>query len=184
MSNILKLQSLSVQLYSESHDLKLARCLFVCWSLTSLCHSNGHIETMPAREINPFTALTRIRSQLLRTHWSTSNHCEWTQLRVRPLSHRGWQNWLVVDFNINYDWAQITVRFGTVDSVVWIAHTTVRYGTVDSVVWIAHTTVRYGTVDSVVWIAHTATVRYGAVVWIVKHITHTEVGWLLVAVYS
>ena len=36
--------------------------MFVCWSLTSLCHSNGHIETMPAREINPFTALTRIRS--------------------------------------------------------------------------------------------------------------------------
>ena len=30
--------------------------VFVCWSLTSLCHSNGHIETMPAREINPFTA--------------------------------------------------------------------------------------------------------------------------------
>ena len=28
----------------------------VCWSLTSLCHSNGHIETMPVREINPFTA--------------------------------------------------------------------------------------------------------------------------------
>ena len=37
---------------------------FVCWSLTSLCHSNGHIETMPAREINPFTALTRIRTQV------------------------------------------------------------------------------------------------------------------------
>ena len=65
-------------------------CLFVCWSLTSLCHSNGHIETIPAREINPFTALTRIRSQLLRTQWSTSNHSEWTQLRVRPLSHWGW----------------------------------------------------------------------------------------------
>ena len=64
--------------------------VFVCWSLTSLCHSNGHIETIPAREINPFTALTRIRSQLLRTQWSTSNHSEWTQLRVRPLSHRGW----------------------------------------------------------------------------------------------
>ena len=31
-------------------------------------------ETMPAREINPFTALTRIRSQFLRTQWSTSNH--------------------------------------------------------------------------------------------------------------
>ena len=62
---------------------------FVCWSLTSLCHSNGHIETMPAREINPFTALTRIRSQFLRTQWSTSNHSEWTRLRVRPLSHRG-----------------------------------------------------------------------------------------------
>ena len=65
-------------------------CLFVCWSLTSLCHSNGHIETMPAREINPFTALTRIRSQFLRTQWSTSNHSEWTRLRVIPLSHRGW----------------------------------------------------------------------------------------------
>ena len=64
--------------------------LFVCWSLTSLCHSNGHIETMPAREINPFTALTRIRSQFLRTQWSTSNHSEWTRLRLRPLSHRGW----------------------------------------------------------------------------------------------
>ena len=48
--------------------------VLVCWSLTSLCHSNGHIETMPAREINPFTALTRIRSQFLRTQWSTSNH--------------------------------------------------------------------------------------------------------------
>ena len=46
----------------------------VCLNLTSLCHSNGHIETIPAREINPFTALTRIRSQLLRTQWSTSNH--------------------------------------------------------------------------------------------------------------
>ena len=62
----------------------------VCWSLTSLCHSNGHIETMPAREINPFTALTRIRYQFLRTQWSTSNHSEWTRLRLRPLSHRGW----------------------------------------------------------------------------------------------
>ena len=39
----------------------------VCWSLTSLCHSNGHIETMPARAINPFTALTRIPSQFIRT---------------------------------------------------------------------------------------------------------------------
>ena len=64
--------------------------LFVCWSLTSLCHSNGHIETMPAREMNPFTGLTRIRSQFLRTQWSTSNHSEWTRLRIRPLSHRGW----------------------------------------------------------------------------------------------
>ena len=35
--------------------------------ITSLCHSNGHIETMPAREINPFAALIRIRSQFLRT---------------------------------------------------------------------------------------------------------------------
>ena len=46
---------------------------FVCLSLKSLCHSNGHIEIMPAREINPFTALSRIRSQFLRTQWSTTN---------------------------------------------------------------------------------------------------------------
>ena len=39
----------------------------VCWSLTSLCHSNGHIATMPAQEINPFTALTSIQSQFIRT---------------------------------------------------------------------------------------------------------------------
>ena len=32
---------------------------------------NGHINTMPAREINPFTALTRSRSQFLRTQWRT-----------------------------------------------------------------------------------------------------------------
>ena len=44
-----------------------AQGFLVCWSLTSLCHSNGHIDTMPAREINPLTALTRIRSQFLRT---------------------------------------------------------------------------------------------------------------------
>ena len=48
--------------------------VLVCWGLTSLCHSNGHIETMPPREINPFTALTRIRSQFIRTQWSKSNH--------------------------------------------------------------------------------------------------------------
>ena len=44
----------------------------------SLCHSNGHIETMPAREINPFTALTRIRSQFLRfglVCWSLTSLC-------------------------------------------------------------------------------------------------------------
>ena len=72
------------QLYMWAHNNLAAQLCFpsdvlvgydlVCWSLTSLCHSNGHIETMPAREINPFTALTRIRSQFLRTQWSTSNH--------------------------------------------------------------------------------------------------------------
>ena len=61
----------------------------VCWSLASLCHSNGHIETMPAREINPFTALTRIRSQFVRTQWRAIIS-EWTRLRIRPLSHPGW----------------------------------------------------------------------------------------------
>ena len=33
---------LSIDIMSIIHGL-------VCWSLTSLCHSNGHIETMPAR---------------------------------------------------------------------------------------------------------------------------------------
>ena len=76
--------------------------LFVCWSLTSLCHSNGHIETMPAREINPFTALTRIRSQFLRTQWSTSNHSEWTRLRLRPLSQylKLYDPWWYWDYHI------------------------------------------------------------------------------------
>ena len=72
----------------QNCDNQAVLCLFVCWSLTSLCHSNGHIETMPAWEINPFTALTRIRSQFLRTQWSTSNHSEWTRLRLRPLSRQ------------------------------------------------------------------------------------------------
>ena len=74
----------------------------VCWSLTSLCHSNGHIETMPAREINPFTALSRIRSQFLRTQWSTRIISEWTILRVRPLSHRGWHMCLGVTNKLRY----------------------------------------------------------------------------------
>ena len=60
-------------------------CL-VCWSLTSLCHSNGYIETMPAREINPFTALTRIRSQFLRTQWRAIIS-EWTRPRLRLRSN-------------------------------------------------------------------------------------------------
>ena len=57
---------IKAEIHAENTDAQ--HMVFVCWSLTSLCHSNGHIETMPAREINPFTALTRIRSQLLRTH--------------------------------------------------------------------------------------------------------------------
>ena len=34
-----------------SSDLAMLedRLFLVCWSLTSLCHSNGHIETIPAR---------------------------------------------------------------------------------------------------------------------------------------
>ena len=59
---------------SQSEGVAIQAQGLVCWSLTSLCHSNGHIETMPAREINPFIALTRIRFQFLRTQWSTSNH--------------------------------------------------------------------------------------------------------------
>ena len=52
---------------SKGREMGARRVGLVCWSLTSPCHSNGHIDTMPAREINPFTALTRIRSQFLRT---------------------------------------------------------------------------------------------------------------------
>ena len=57
--------------------------------LESLCHSNGHIENMPAREIKPLTALTGIWSQFLQTQW-WAIMSEWTRLRLRPLSHRGW----------------------------------------------------------------------------------------------
>ena len=81
--------------------------ILVCWSLTSLCHSNGHIETMPAREINPFTALTRIRSQFLRTQWSTSNHQRVDTLRLRPLSHRGWLVWYICADNTSGEWYTI-----------------------------------------------------------------------------
>ena len=55
-----------------------------------LTRRGGHTSALPAREINLFTALTRIRFQFLRTQWSTSNHSEWTRLRLRPFSHRGW----------------------------------------------------------------------------------------------
>ena len=71
------------------HQVLWVCLVLVCWSLTSFCHSNGHIETMPAREINPFTALTGIQSQFLRTQWRAIIS-EWTRLRLRPLSHRGW----------------------------------------------------------------------------------------------
>jgi hypothetical protein len=63
----------------------------VCWSLMSLCHSNGHIETMPARQFNPFTVLTRIRSQFLRTQWRAIIS-KGTRICLRPLSHRGWHH--------------------------------------------------------------------------------------------
>ena len=72
-------------IHTWSTKCTLSECVpngLVCWSLTSLCHSNGHMETMPAREINPFTALTRIRSQFLRTQWSTSNQ------RVNKTTHQ------------------------------------------------------------------------------------------------
>ena len=75
--------------------------VLVCWSLTCLCHCNGHIWTMPAREINPFTALTGIWSQFLRTQWRAIMS-EWTRLHLRPLSHRGWHtmNWSAVEYTI------------------------------------------------------------------------------------
>ena len=53
------------QIYSATVGL-------VCWSLTSLCHSNGHIETMSAREINPFTMFTALISATVGKciHWN------------------------------------------------------------------------------------------------------------------
>ena len=53
------------------------------WSLTSLCHSNGHMETMPAREINPFTALTRIRSQLNWQYGTSHRRHTWRTYIIR-----------------------------------------------------------------------------------------------------
>ena len=81
---------LSTSLGSKTLNTSLG---LVCWNLTSLCHSNGHIETMPTREINPSTALTGIRSQFLGTRWRAIIS-EWTRLCLRPLSHRDWQHLL------------------------------------------------------------------------------------------
>ena len=39
----------------------VAALMFVCWSLTSLCHSNGHIETNVAEKGNGFLAAKRQR---------------------------------------------------------------------------------------------------------------------------
>ena len=84
-----------------------------CWSLTSLCHNNGHIETMPAREINPFAALTRIRSQFLRTQWSTSYHQRVDMTtpqdaqpsglatHLRDIGHMNWPNMYPTYLHVN-----------------------------------------------------------------------------------
>ena len=107
-------------------------CLFVCWSLTSLCHSNGHIETMPAREINPFTALTRIRSQFLKSVMRGHlNKCPYmagvpsSQVHFNVKVHFGSQKVqfrhldrcpLVTGFNVpDYHCSYVThVKYGTV----------------------------------------------------------------------
>ena len=94
-------------------------CLFVCWSLTSLCHSNGHIETMPAREINPFTARDQDSIPVSQdNNDTTSKHSEWTRQRIRPLSHRGWLDkifitwrkhlWRIVYFVCFISWENIS----------------------------------------------------------------------------
>ena len=58
MRNCIKQFSHCVNLKTRISNINDHQCilpsLFVCWSLTSLCHSNGHIETMPAREVTPF----------------------------------------------------------------------------------------------------------------------------------
>ena len=77
--------------------------------LTSLCHSNGHIETMPAREINPFTALTRIRSLFLRTQWSTSNHSEWTRLRLEHVDTTMYFYGEIRQCTCNWQWKLLLV---------------------------------------------------------------------------
>ena len=80
-----------VRKYSWSEHARYQNVQFIVyWSLTSLCHSNGHIETMPAREINPFTVLTRIRSVSQDTMIDEQSQRVDTTIRLRPLSHRGW----------------------------------------------------------------------------------------------
>ena len=54
------------------------------------------MKTMPAREMNPFTALTGIRSQFLRdTMMSNHQRVDNTTMRLRPLRHRGWEHGVV-----------------------------------------------------------------------------------------
>ena len=84
---------------------------WLVWSLTSLCHSNGHIETMPARKFNPFTALTRIRSQFLRTQWSTSNQqrVDMTTPPTAQPSRMAVRYWACLDIQVCVDGCQWAV---------------------------------------------------------------------------
>ena len=66
---------------------------------------------MPAREINPFTDLTRIRSVFLRTQWSTSNHQRVDKTTPQTAKPSGWAHSLWRYYCILNIWG-IQVSFG------------------------------------------------------------------------
>ena len=53
-----------------SLSIRISGIYWVCWSSTSLCHINGHIETMPAKKLNPSPPWPEFDP----CHTMTSNH--------------------------------------------------------------------------------------------------------------
>ena len=72
-------------------DFAITYNSLVCWSLTSLCHSNGHIKTMPAREkLIPLLPGPGFDPSFSGHNDRRAIISKWTRLLLRPLSHRGW----------------------------------------------------------------------------------------------
>ena len=63
-------QNLHQHASSCHYLIRISGIYWACWSLTSLCHSNGHIDTMPAKKLKPSPP------------WQEFDPCLRTQLRA------------------------------------------------------------------------------------------------------